>query len=131
MSRVVVRRKPNDAERRRAQLQQARINAPKLGEFMPGVREVSDDLAFDGHSRLSQTHSRFTTYPPAQAHFVYACPLGDCDGVYDLNSIVFSMLAARSEHRTGVLQCAGHRVGQQPTGSPCGLAATYAVVIGY
>ncbi len=36
----------------------------------------------------------FTVYPSAQAHFIYACPIGNCDGTYDLNEAVFGLLRA-------------------------------------
>lgn len=131
MSRAVAPRKPTVAQRRRAQLQQARLSAPKLCECMPTAQEVRVDLSFDAHERLSHAHCQFVTYPPAQAHFVYACPFGDCDGVYDLNAVVFAMLESHSDRATGVLVCVGNRAQQHPPGTTCGLRASYVVTVNY
>lgn len=131
MSRALVRRKQTYAERQRAQRQYARVNAPKLGQYMPAARQVCVDLSFDDQSWLSHAHRQFTTFPPAQAHFVYACPFGDCDGVYDLNVAIFGMLDSHSSRTMGLLQCVGHRARSHDLGAACGLKASYSVSVGY
>jgi len=124
-------RKATPAELRREQLRQARIDAPTLRQFLPAAAQVWVELMFDADTRPAQAPRLFTVYPPAQAHFVYACPFGDCDGTYDLNEAVLGMLRARICQTTGVLHCDGHRARRSGSGPRCGLHVAYAVDVRY
>ncbi len=128
---LVRRRKATTAELMREQQRQARVDAPTLRQFLPAVAQVWVELAFDTDARLVQAPRMFTVYPSAQAHFVYSCPFGDCDGTYDLNEPVFAMLRTQACRATGVLHCIGHKTRRSTQGPHCGLGLTYAVAARY
>jgi hypothetical protein len=128
---VLRRRKTSPADRRREQLRQARVDAPTLRQFLPAAAQVWVELTFDMDARLAPAPRLFTVYPPAQAHFVYACPFGDCDGTYDLNEAVFAVLRAGTCEATGVLHCMGRKARRSGLGLRCGLGVAYAVTVRY
>lgn len=125
------RRKATPAVLRQDRLRHARFNAPTLREFLPAATQVLVELTFVGDAHLAQDSRAYTVFPPAQAHFVYACPFGDCDGTYDLNEKIFAMLREERCRSTGMLHCAGHRTSQAGSGQECGLGAAYMVTVGY
>ena len=129
--RLVRRRKATSAEIRLDQLRLARVGAPTLRELLPNAAQVWVELAFDADVRLAQAARVFTIFPAAQAYFVYACPFGDCDGMFDLNEPVFAMLRAHSCQTTGALHCGGHKSRRADPGPPCGLGMSYAVAVSY
>jgi hypothetical protein len=131
VTQVVRRRKATPAELRRDQLRQARVDAPTLRQFLPAAAQVGVELTFAVDARLAQAPRMFTVFPPAQAHFVYACPIGNCDGTYDLNEAVFGMLRAHAAAATGVLHCSGHTPRHDGPGPLCGLGVAYAVAVRY
>jgi hypothetical protein len=115
--------------RRREELRQARAAAPTLREACPAAAFVRVELAFQTDSGPDHAPQAFSVYPPAKAHFVYACPFGDCDGVYDLNGIAFGTLQAGRHKTRGRLTCTGTRSREGKPASPCELAATYSIVV--
>jgi hypothetical protein len=115
--------------RRREELRQARAAAPTLREACPAAAFVRVELAFHTESGPEHAPQAFSVYPPAKAHFVYACPFGDCDGVYDLNPIAFAALEAGKRTSRGTLACPGTRSRDGKPASPCELAATYSIVV--
>lgn len=124
-------RKATPAELRRDGLRKARVDAPTLRDLLPAATQVHVEIKFDGDARLADAPRTFTIYPPAQAHFVYTCPFGDCDGTHDLNEEVFGMLATGTCQITGVRHCIGHRASRSGPGPQCGLGMTYAVTVRY
>lgn len=78
--RIAAMRKATVSGRRDA-LRQARAVAPTLRVACPQAALVYVELAFQEASGPAHTPQAFSVYPPAKAHFVYACPFGDCDGV--------------------------------------------------
>jgi hypothetical protein len=117
--------------RRREEFRQARAAAPTLREAFPAAAFVRVELAFQMESGPEHAPQAFSVYPPAKAHFVYACPFGDCDGRYDLNGIAFSALEAGKSRSRGRLTCSGTRTRDGKPASPCELAATYSIVVKY
>jgi hypothetical protein len=114
---------------RRDELRRARAAAPALRVACPQAGLVHVELAFQESSGLSHAPQAFSVYPPAKAHFVYACPFGDCDGSYDLNEIALSTLTSGEHKSRGTLTCMGHRTHRGTSIGPCELAATYSIVI--
>ena len=114
---------------RREELRKARVAAPKLREACPNVALVRVELAFQTDAQPAHAPQAFSIYPPAKAHFVYACPFGSCDGSYDLNEITFSALQAGKRNMRGTLTCAGHRLRHGKAASPCELTATYLITV--
>jgi hypothetical protein len=131
MMKLVRRRQATSTELRLEQLRRARVDAPTLRQFLPDASQVWVELAFDADARLAQAARVFTIFPTAQAHFVYACPFGDCDGTYDLNESVFALLRAHAHQSSGVLQCIGRRARRAAPGPQCGLGMAYAVAVSY
>lgn len=125
------RRKTNSAADRQDQLRRARMGAPTLRDSSPAATEVRVELRFDSDTRLAPAPQQLTVFPPAQAHFVYSCPFGDCDGTFDLNEKIFGMLRAQARQATGVLHCEGHRPPGGEAATRCGLGVTYVVKVGY
>jgi hypothetical protein len=122
-------RKPPTPLDRRDELRKARAIAPTLREACPDAACVRIELAFESVSQLAHAPQIFSIYPPAKAHFVYACPFGDCDGVYDLNEIALGTLRAGKRKTRGSLACAGHRSRNGKAGSLCELPAVYSITI--
>jgi len=114
---------------RRDVLRQARAAAPTLRVAYPRASLVRVELAFQETSRPEHTPQGFSIYPPAKAHFVYACPFGDCDGVYDLNAITLEALARGSGSARGTLICSGHRSRDGKLGCSCDLTASYSIAV--
>jgi hypothetical protein len=125
------RRKATLAELRVEQLRRARVAAPTLRALVPAAASVAVELMFDVDTRLARNLRTFTVYPPAQAHFVYACAFGDCDGTHDLGEEIFGMLHAGLSLGTGVRHCPGHRGHRGGHGSRCELRVTYTVTVRY
>lgn len=122
-------RKANSPADRRDELRKARTAAPTLRSAFPGAALVRVELAFLVDAPLSHAPQAFSLYPSAKAHFVYTCPFGGCDGVYDLNEIAFGALQARKRKTRGTLTCKGHRSRSGQSGSPCELAASYSITV--
>lgn len=114
---------------RRDELRQARAAAPTLRVACPQAALVHVELAFEEASGPAHAPQAFSVYPPAKAHFVYACPFGDCDGVYDLNEIALATLTSGQLNARGTLTCTGHRSRRGTSDSPCDLAAMYSIVV--
>jgi hypothetical protein len=107
----------------------ARTAAATLRVVCPEAALVRVELAFEPDSQLTHAPQAFSVYPPAKAHFVYACPFGDCDGMYDLNEAAFSALRKGEHKARGKLICAGHRSRDGKSNCPCELGATYSISI--
>src|SRR5687768_6020590 len=122
-------RKAASPSDRRDELRHARAAAPTLRTVSPEAAVVRVELAFQEDSGLAHAPQAFSIYPPAKAHFVYPCPFGDCDGVYDLNEIALGTLRAGKAKSGGTLTCSGHRWRNGKADSPCELAATYSIVV--
>jgi len=121
--------KPVSASDRRDVLRRARAAAPTLSMACPEASLVRVELAFPADSEPSHASQAFSVYPPAKAHFVYACPFGDCDGSYDLNPVAFGALQAGKRKTRGTLTCDGHRSRKGQSDRACGLAATYSITV--
>lgn len=124
------RRKPGRIDIRRDELRRSRAEAPTLRQSMPAATQVWVGLEFAGISPPAPAARAYTVYPAAQAHFVYACPHGNCDGNYDLNDAINGLLQAGGCNTAGTLSCTGHR-SLQLSRTPCGLDVRYTVAISY
>lgn len=122
-------RKPASSSDRRDGLKQARATAPTLRAAYPAAARVQVELAFQEKSGLAHAPQAISVYPPAKAYFVYACPFGDCDGVYDLNEIALGTLLSGKLKAQGKLMCTGMRSRDGKSGCTCELEATYSIVV--
>ena len=64
-------------------------------------------------------------YPPARAHFSFPCPHNDCDGSFNLDTVVQAAVDDPSHRIEGVLKCAGLRGGDFTAKLPCRLHLRY------
>jgi hypothetical protein len=107
----------------------ARVAAATLRAVCPEAKLVRVELSFQADAQLAHAPQTFHIYPPAKAHFVYVCPFGDCDGVYDLNGVAFGTLQEGRVGIRGTLCCSGHRPRYRNSGRACELVATYSISI--
>lgn len=114
---------------RRDELRKARAAAPALRTACPDAAVVRVELEFQADPLLAHAPQVFSLYPPAKAHFAYACPFGDCDGVFDLNEVVLDVLQARKHKTRGTVACSGHRSSQGHGNTPCGLMLKYSIAV--
>ncbi len=125
------RRNSTPAEHRLERLRLARVTAPILRDLRASATRVSVQLTFANDICLAQSPRWFAVYPPARAHFVYACAFSDCDGMHDLDEEVFGMLRASTCQAAGLRHCFGHRSCRSGQGRRCGLGMTYEVSVTY
>ena len=114
---------------RRDDLRKARAAAPTLRTACPNAALVRVELEFQADPLLARAPQTFSIYPPAKAHFVFACPFGDCDGVYDLNEVAFGTLQTGKLKAQGTLTCIGHRSRAGKAGDLCELALSYSITV--
>jgi hypothetical protein len=113
---------------RRDELKKGRAAAETLRAACPDAASVRVALEFrtaTGEAHVPQVYSLF---PPAKAHFVYPCPYGDCDGLFDLQA--FGAAALREQKRVrGAVKCAGSRSAQGTAGRSCELQLSYSISV--
>jgi hypothetical protein len=64
-------------------------------------------------------------HPPSQAYFVFPCPYADCDGEFDLASVVAQLARSHEPHVHGSHKCGGQRVRDKNGRTPCELTLEY------
>jgi hypothetical protein len=111
------------------ELRKARAAAPTVRTACPDAAFVRVELEFQANPLLAHAPQAFSLYPPAKAHFAYACPFGDCDGVYDLNAVAFGALQTGKYKARGTLTCNGHRPRAGKVGDQCELALKYSITV--
>jgi len=67
-------------------------------------------------------------HPPTQAYFVFPCPYSDCDGEFDLGSVVRELASSQESHTHGTMKCGGQRVRDMNGRTPCQLTLEYSIV---
>lgn len=114
---------------RRDELKKGRAAAETLRTACPDAASVRVALEFrtaTGEAHVPQIYSLF---PPAKAHFVYPCPYGDCDGLFDLQAIGAETLREQKRAR-GTLKCTGSRCSHGGAeGRPCELQVNYSISV--
>lgn len=111
------------------ELRRARAAAPALRTACPDAAVVRVELDFQAGPLLVHAPQVVSLYPPAKAHFAYACPFGDCDGVYDLNGVALDILQAGKLKTRGTLACSGHRSSHGLGSNSCGLMLKYSIAV--
>lgn len=111
---------------RRDELKKQRAAAATLRSACPDAASVRVALAFPTETGEAHVPQIFSLFPPAKAHFVYACPYGDCDGLFDLQAIGAEALREQKRAR-GTLKCTGSRRSHNTGGRPCELQLSYAI----
>jgi hypothetical protein len=112
---------------REDRLREARASAPTLRSVLPSAASVHVQLRFTPETAPLAAPQGFQLYPPARAFFVYPCPHGDCDGVYDLQAEALRILSREETSVSGVVECAGVRSRNGLQRQPCGLHVSYII----
>ncbi|MFO1375467.1 MAG: hypothetical protein U1F14_00490 [Steroidobacteraceae bacterium] len=118
-------------EQQRELSRRQRASARSLGSAFPQVENVRIELTFEAPAGRDPARQSHMLYPAAPAYFRFDCPLGDCDGGFDLNAAALSLLEHASELGDGTLQCRGSRPGAAMSRQPCGLYAHYRIAVRY
>jgi hypothetical protein len=116
---------------RRGEFLKQRAASATLRAVCPEAALVSIELDFQAQSPVSHARQAHAMYPPAKAHFVYPCPYGDCDGVYDLQAVALDALERKRKGVSGTLKCPGCRSREGAPGLPCQLEVRYAISARY
>jgi len=66
-------------------------------------------------------------HPPTQAYFLFACPCADCDGEFDLTTVVADLARSREQNARGRLECGGQRIRDKNGRAPCELTLRYVI----
>lgn len=90
---------------------------------------VRVELGFEMNLPSKPARQAFSILPSARAHFVYACPFGNCDGAFNLNDIALGALQAGKASMKGSLTCSGTRARHGKSYGACELAVTYSLII--
>jgi hypothetical protein len=125
--RFTSRNKVSAAREREERLREARMGARTLREAFPSASVVTVQLTFLPATAPLHAAQSFALYPAARAVFLYPCPYGDCDGIYDLTAEADRALGARKARVAGVLECAGMRTSQGQSAQCCGLRLSYTI----
>lgn len=126
-ARVGASRGPSAFQDRAERLRSGRAAARSLREVFPAVTRVTVHLKFQADEAPSHADQSFVLYPGARAYFGFACPYGDCDGIFDLTAAANSTLQQRLSQASGTLECRGSRSRHRQPGQPCGLQLSYTV----
>lgn len=108
-------------------MRRARLETRPLREVSPGATLVTVDLSFDPAAEQAHAEQRFALYPAARAFFLYPCPFGDCDGIFDLSAIAGRTLERTKPRIAGSLECTGARPRAHQERQQCGLRAKYVI----
>lgn len=116
---------------RRAEMLKGRAAAVKLDAVRPGLESVDVELRFEPVDGLAHADQLFSLFPAAKAYFVYPCPFGDCDGLYDLQSRVLTALEGKKSSASDSLKCTGARIRNGVPGSACELQMSFTIQARY
>ena len=122
---------------RRLQLQTARVRAPAMRERFPQVTTLRFELRFEERAGRTPSPQQHTLYPAARAFFRFACPCSECDGDFDLGTVVSGLVNELGEARhpatgaaAGQLACEGMRARDRAGGRPCTIDLHYRLSVG-
>lgn len=123
--RIVSRTTRSLLEQKREKSLRKRVAAGTIAKAFPRVEQIRLQLRFlptAGSVPAAQIHA---LYPSAPAYFEFACPYGDCDGSFELNTVVGPLLTDTGARVEGTLHCSGTRTAAGMTRQPCRLRADY------
>lgn len=107
--RIVSRTTRSALEQRREESLRRRMAAGTIRRAFPHVDQIRVQLRFGTGKESAPSAQLHELHAPAPASFEFSCPIGDCDGSFDLNAAVRSLLAVSGNHAEGSLECSGTR----------------------
>lgn len=111
-------------------LRRDRAGAPQLRVAFPSVQQLRLELKFDGTMTNIPASRSHVLHPPARFFFEFPCPYADCDGQFDLTSVVNLLLPNQSKAE-GMLKCQGQRPDRRITRTSCQLHLNYEFTVTY
>jgi hypothetical protein len=105
----------------------ARAVTATLGEKFPQFQSLRLEFDFSDTGRFTPVPQVTVMHPAARAYFVFPCPYSDCDGEFNLNEAVATMVRAEEAHCEGRVHCNGQRLRDGKGRSPCDLTLEYVV----
>jgi hypothetical protein len=112
-------------------LRRDRAAAPQLRVAFPDVQQLRLELKFDGTTINIPASQSHVLHPPARAFFELPCPYADCDGQFDLTTVVNLLLTDRLVKVEGMLKCQGQRPDRRTTRASCPLHLNYELTVTY
>jgi hypothetical protein len=125
--RIQTHKKAAAAPSREDRLREGRASAPTLRTVLPNAASVHVELRFIPETAPLAAPQGFRLYPSARAFFVYPCPHGDCDGLYDLQAEAQRILSHEETSVSGIVECPGVRSRNGLQRQPCGLHMSYSI----
>jgi hypothetical protein len=127
--RPLPRQKPSAFRERKERLRRAADAAQTLRSACPNAALVIVQLQFLPAAAPPHAAQSFSLYPGARAFFEYACPYGDCDGIYELGAAASQALSPEHPDVSGTLECSGLRSRNGLQRQPCGLRVDYTITV--
>lgn len=125
--RIVSRTTRSALEQRREESLRRRVAAGPIRRAFPHVDLVRVQLHFGTGTDSAPSAQLHALHAPAPASFEFACPIGDCDGIFDLNDVVRPLLEVSGNHAEGHLECIGTRAHGGAARRPCRLRLEYRI----
>jgi hypothetical protein len=125
--RIVSRTTRSALEQRREESLRRRTAAGTIRRAFPHVDLVRVQLRFGTGKESAPSAQLHALHAPAPASFEFSCPIGDCDGIFDLNSAVRPLLEVSGNHAEGHLECSGTRAHGGAARRPCRLRLEYRI----
>jgi hypothetical protein len=114
---------------REERFRRLRAEAPALRSACPSATRVNVELEFLPGTQPPHASQSFTLYPAASALFLYPCPYGDCNGIYDLTAEATRTLVREKASVAGTVTCSGSRSRDGQPQQPCGLDVHYTISV--
>jgi hypothetical protein len=100
-----------------------RLAAPTIRTRFPGLESLQLAFEFSDSSSFLPSPQTTAFHPPASAYFCFACPHSDCNGEFDLSTLVDAAMKSHESRTTGHQSCAGTR----QRGISCTLRLEYSI----
>lgn len=114
---------------RAEEMRKRRSESGTLRDVSPTATRLTVNLSLLPLSAPPHAAQSFVLYPAARAFFEYACPYGDCGGIYDLSAEAGRVLAQDRKRVSGTIECAGTRSRAGSQKVPCGLRVSYSISV--
>ena len=86
-----------------------RTATPPIRARYPGLDSVRVEFEFSDRGKFVPAPQLTVFHPSAPAFFCFACPFGDCDGEFDLTSVIDLTAKSGQLQANGEVRCAGTR----------------------
>lgn len=102
-----------------------RATAQALRNAYPQFASLRLEFDFSEPDTSAPAPQALVLHPPSQAYFVFPCPYADCDGEFDLTSVVAALARSGEASCEGHQRCGGQRARDHRGRLPCQLTLDY------